>query len=403
MNAGIQKEPRLHLGVIGARGIGDFQGGIERYCSEFYPQLPEDRFQVTIFVRQLTKSTKSSDHIKTVRIPTPKLRSLETPFYSFAAILVAYSMRIRVIHVHGISSCLPLPLARLFGMRVVVRHMGAEYDRAKWGFIARRMLRLAEIFCARYAESVVCLNSHIADEFFAATGRRDSIVIPNGVRVLAQETAVALPTSWGITPGSYVLAVGRFVPEKNFDQLISAFLDSDLSPSAKLVLVGEHDYPGPYSRRIDSLCAGNEDRIVRLGVVFGGHLTALYRNSRLFVLPSSHEGMSFSLLEAGVLGAQLVASDIAANREVCRTFGRLYPTGSDVGLRDAMQSEWRRTRPEIEKSRQIAEFQNRFDWSQVVGATATLFTNPCHARDHVTGNSRATSSPQPDDAPTPSS
>ncbi|WP_397571447.1 glycosyltransferase family 4 protein [Schlesneria sp. T3-172] len=366
------REDRLHLGVIGARGIGALQGGIERYCSEFYRHLPADRFKITIFVRKPSKGLEDCKNINLVRIPILKSSSLETPLYSMMAVLTAYAMGVKVIHVHGLSSCLPLPLARLLGLRIIVRHMGAEYDRVKWNFLARRILKLGEYFCARYAESVVCLNSDIAEKFAAATGRRDSVVIPNGVSPPCDEAAEKLPENLAISPDSYALAVGRFVPEKNFHQLISAFLTARLPSSAKLVLAGEPDYPGPYARLIESLCQGHEDRILRAGVVCGDELVALYRHTRLFVLPSSHEGMSFSLLEAGISGARLVVSDIPSNKEVCQNFGRLFPVDSEDGLRDALEQEWVRPHSQRDVDAQIAEFRRRFDWRQVASATAPL-------------------------------
>jgi glycosyltransferase involved in cell wall biosynthesis len=364
---------RLRVGVIGTRGIGDLQGGIERYCSEFYQHLPADRFQVTIFVRRRPAGQPGHKHIEVVHVPVPRSRVVETPLYSLMAILVAYTMKIKVIHVHGVGSCLALPLARLLGMRVIVRHLGADYDRTKWGFLGRHALRLGERFCARFATVVVCLNGQIAADFGAVTKRNDSVVVPNGVTNPGESNLATVPVGIGVLPNGYALAVSRIVPEKNLHQLIQAFLNADIPPSAKLVLVGEPDYRGRYERQIARLCAGNEGRILRIGTVFGAQLFALYRDARLFILPSSHEGMSFSLLEAGISGAQIIASDIAANREVCQTFGRLYPVGSETALRQALEEEWRCQRPASERAAQIAEFEQRFDWDRIAATMAPLF------------------------------
>jgi len=363
---------RLRLGVIGTRGIGDLQGGIERYCSEFYQHLPAEQFRVTIFVRRRPSGQPRHKNTEVVYVPVPRSRFLETPLYSLIAILAAYAMRINVIHVHGVGSCLALPLARLLGMRVIVRHLGADYDRAKWGAAGKYALRLGELFCARFATVVVCLNGQIAADFAAATKRKDSVVVPNGVTIPSDYHSATLPAGIGVLPNSYLLTVSRIVPEKNIHQLIQAFLTADIPPSAKLVLVGESEYCERYARSIAQLCAGNESRILRIGTVFGAQLFALYRDARLFILPSSHEGMSFSLLEAGISGTQIIASDIAANREVCPRFGRLYPVGSETALREALEEQWRCARPASERAAQIAEFRHRFDWEKIAATMAPL-------------------------------
>ena len=53
------------------------------------------------------------------------------------------------------------------------------------------------------------------------------------------------------------------------------------------------------------------------GVVKGAKLAELYQNAALFVLPSSHEGLPITLLEAMSFQRKVLASDIPANKAVC--------------------------------------------------------------------------------------
>lgn len=369
----------LRIGVVGPRGIGAFQGGIERYCSEFYPHLPAEMFEVTIFVRNRSTLPQAYRHIQIVKLAVPRSRSLETVVYTLLAVVAARLKGINTLHVHGITACLSLPLARLLGMRAIVRHVGADYDRSKWSSLGRHVLRFAEQLCARHAETVVCLTPHIAAEFARATGRRDALVIPNGVPECDAGEYV------GAGEPDYVLAVGRLVPEKNFDRLVEAFLSADLPKTVRLVLVGTADYNGPYARALDALCARDADRIVRLGPVFGDALQRLYSRARLFCLPSDHEGMSFALLEAGIAGAVVIASDIPANRAVCVGFGRLYPVDSTSALRAALEEEWRRPRSADERLTQIELCRRRFDWSDIAQAMAPILKGEQPTAPYATG------------------
>ena len=368
----MERQPTLRIGVIGTRGIGNVQGGIERYCSSFYSELCRYGFHATVFVRRASPREGTLPGVSLCRVPVPRFRSFETILHSIASICVARVLGIRTIHVHGIGSCLAVPLARVLGMRVIVRHLGADYERDKWGMLAKALLRAGERYAARYAESVVCLNQHIAAEFSRATGRFDGIhVVPNGVEAPPAALLPRIHDRLGIAAGTYVLAVGRLVPEKNMHVLVPAFLHADLSHSVKLVIVGDYDYRGAYSRALKALCA-RDKRIVMTGPVFGEELWSLYAKAGLFVLPSSHEGMSFSLLEAARAGTKIIASDIPANSFVCREFIRLVPVNSITALGDAIGGEWIRVRSPAEIARQVDCCKVQHDWPSIARQMAPL-------------------------------
>ena len=47
-----------------------------------------------------------------------------------------------ILHIHSVGPALFTPLARAFGLRVVVTHHLANYENKKWGPAARLVLRL---------------------------------------------------------------------------------------------------------------------------------------------------------------------------------------------------------------------------------------------------------------------
>ena len=121
--------------------------------------------------------------------------------------------------------------------------------------------------------------------------------------------------------------------------------------------------PSGHLRRLKAM-AQEYDRIVLAGALFGADLWALYKNCKLFTLPSTHEGMSFSLLEAAVAGALIVASDIPANALVCRGFGRLFAVGSTNDLAAALAAEWSHQRKPEESQEQTMIVAARHDWGR---------------------------------------
>lgn len=106
-------------------------------------------------------------------------------------------------------------------------------------------------------------------------------------------------------------SVGRLVPVKNYSLLLTAVAALDRE-NLVAVLVGD----GPAR-------AGLEDLAKTLGighqVRFLGHrddITSLLAAMDIFVLPSTHEGMSNTLLEAMASGVPSIASDVGGNPEI---------------------------------------------------------------------------------------
>ncbi|WP_456600169.1 glycosyltransferase family 4 protein [Blastococcus sp. SYSU DS0616] len=117
----------------------------------------------------------------------------------------------------------------------------------------------------------------------------------------------------GLTPGSFLLCVGRLNVRKNVGRLVHAVLSEGLvSAERPLVVVGEPD-----GKAVGVL--SDDPRIRFVGGVDDGALAWLYENCRLFVFPSLDEGFGLPLVEAALAGAPVVLSDIPAFRELAPT------------------------------------------------------------------------------------
>jgi glycosyltransferase involved in cell wall biosynthesis len=120
------------------------------------------------------------------------------------------------------------------------------------------------------------------------------------------------PSMWnGAVP--FVLTVSRLNVRKNLDRLIEAFARvARQDPSRHLVVAGKED--GKYSP--SAIPDHVASRIHFLGYVTDDELRWLYENCDLFVFPSLDEGYGLPLIEANMLGAAAIASDIPVFREL---------------------------------------------------------------------------------------
>ena len=304
----------MKIVVTGTRGIPDIMGGVETHCEQLCPRLASLGLDVTVVRREsyVSDSLTEWKDVKLKDIPAPKKKAFEAIVHTFRAINYAAREHADAVHINAVGPALLAPYAKMRGLRVVFTHHGPDYDREKWGRVARFMLRLGERMGVKYADDVIVISDVIRNIVKEKYGRTDRVyLIYNGV----QDPEICDYPDYfrelGIEAGKYVLGMCRFVPEKRLHDLVSACIGLN---GYKLVLAGDTDFEDDYSRKLkaEALAAG----AVLTGFIKGRKLHSLLSNAACYVLPSSHEGLPIALLEAMSYGLKVIVSDIPANLEV---------------------------------------------------------------------------------------
>ncbi len=114
----------------------------------------------------------------------------------------------------------------------------------------------------------------------------------------------------------YLFYIGNAHPHKNVEGLIKAFLrvtshESRATKNLKLVLAGADHY---FWKRVKE--EFKDPDIIYTGFVTDEELVALFKNAKMFVMPSLEEGFGIPVLESFALGCPVVCSDIGALKEV---------------------------------------------------------------------------------------
>jgi glycosyltransferase involved in cell wall biosynthesis len=359
--------------VLGLRGIPDVQGGIEKHVEKLCPLLQRMGCDLEVIVRTPYVRRRPSDTwngVRLLRIWCPKSRFYETIVHSFFGVLIAAVKRPDLLHIHAVGPAVMVPLARLFGLRVVVTHHGADYEREKWGRFAKLMLRAGEA-CGMLLGHERIAVSQVIRRFIKHKYAVDCEYIPNGTELPELPTTQSALIKFGLQQQKYVLMVGRLVPEKRQGDLIAAFNKARLD-GWKLALVGGSDHATDYARAIREIAAASAD-ILLTGVQTGLTLRELYSHAGAFVLPSSHEGLPIALMEAMSYGIPIIASDIPANLEIGLDQRYYFRVGDIEALATKLKSL-----PELAWSRQAIEntrrcLETKQSWQSVAETTISLY------------------------------
>ncbi len=111
-----------------------------------------------------------------------------------------------------------------------------------------------------------------------------------------------------------VVAVGRLMPVKQFDELIRAMAEVRRRvPGVELVVVGEGVEHERLDALVDELDAAEWVRMP--GRLTDGDLVALYRRAWLLASASAAEGWGMTITEAAACGTTAVVTDIAGHRD----------------------------------------------------------------------------------------
>ncbi|MGB5446711.1 MAG: glycosyltransferase family 4 protein, partial [Psychromonas sp.] len=245
--------------VIGTRGIPNVQGGVETHCQYLYPEIKAQyNTEICVIARAPYVDYKRAVYkgVETKAIWTPKKQSLEAIIHSTLAAFSTLFDGSSIVHVHGVGPGLVVPLLRVLGKKVVFTHHGPDYDRQKWGGFAKKVLMLGEKWASKYASEVIVISDVINNIIKDKYQRDDAHLIYNGVdkvEPIPEDILHASLQEFGLKSKKYMVAVGRFVEEKGFHDLLEAYKQS--GSSEPLVIIGDSDHATLYSKRLKAQAA----------------------------------------------------------------------------------------------------------------------------------------------------
>ena len=113
---------------------------------------------------------------------------------------------------------------------------GIDWQREKWqSGLGSKFIHQGEKNAAKYADEVIVLSKGVQDYFKETYGRKTHF-IPNGVNRPQIREASLITDKFGLKKDSYILFLGRLVPEKGIRYLVEAF--KNVKTDKKLVIAG---------------------------------------------------------------------------------------------------------------------------------------------------------------------
>lgn len=322
-----------HVFIVGSKGIPGNYGGYETFVdklTEYHQNNPNLKYHVAC----KAKDTKTFEYHNAdcFDVKVPSIGPAQAIYYDVAALnqCVKYIRQHNIQHpIVYILACRIGPFAAHFqkvihklGGKLYINPDGHEWMRAKWSVPVRKYWKISEQLMTKHCDLLICDSKNIEKYIHDEYGRYNpkTTFIAYGAETRKSKLTDDDPklTAWykekGLSPKSYYLVVGRFVPENNYETMIREFMKSHSKRDFALIT----NVSDKFLEELKEKTHFDQDpRIKFVGTVYDKELLMKIRENAYGYF-HGHEvgGTNPSLLEAlGSTDLNLLL-DVGFNREV---------------------------------------------------------------------------------------
>lgn len=266
-----------------------------------------------------------------------------------------------VILILGTSATFWLPLLRkLFPHnRYLVNMAGLEWARAKWGRIARTLLKYNEATAARHAHVFIADNQGLVDYVKTEYGREPTLIAYGGDQFLNVQPDLDIFDQHRLAL-SYDFAMARAQIDNNIEMILQAYARSGLP----LVFVSNWDSCN-YGREIREHY-GSHPNLHLIGPIYNtARVKALRARVRMYVHGHSAGGTNPVLVESMWAGLPTACFDVNFHRHTTQNQAFYFKTSGELeGLSKSISQQSLSSCGEA--LRRIAEAE--YSWQSILSA-----------------------------------
>lgn len=322
-----------HVFIVGSKGIPGNYGGYETFVDKLteYHQ-GEKRLKYHVACKADEDGEFEYHNARCFKVKVPNIGPAQAIYYDVVALqkVVSYIKAHQIKHpIIYVLACRIGPFCAHFyktirdlGGRLYINPDGHEWMRAKWSKPVRAYWKQSERLMVKSCDLLICdsknIEKYIHKEYSKYNPQTTYISYGAETRksVLADDDPELL--TWyeekSLSPKSYYLVVGRFVPENNYETMIREFMLSKSKRDFALITNVSDKFLEELKQRTHF---DEDSRIKFVGTVYDQELLMKIRENAYAYL-HGHEvgGTNPSLLEAlGSTDLNLLL-DVGFNREV---------------------------------------------------------------------------------------
>lgn len=382
-----------HVFIIGSKGIPANYGGFETFVEKLTEQQKSKK--IKYHVSCLADNDNEFEHngARCFNVKVPDIGAAKAVYYDIAALKEC----IKYIKVNKIEKPIVYILACRIGPFVgrykkqlsklggtlFVNPDGHEWKRAKWNAAIRRYWKISEKLMVKHADLLVCdsinIEKYIKEDYKQYNPKTTFIAYGADIEKSKLDDNNPKLLKWYeekcVKAKKYYLVVGRFVPENNYETMITEFMKSNTKKD--FVLIANVEQNKFYEELKVRTGFDKDPRVKFVGTVYDQELLKKIRENAYGYF-HGHEvgGTNPSLLEALASTELNLLLDVGFNREVGAS-GALYFNKESMNLANLID-ELDNVDKEFIKEKGILAMErimNNYTWTKIIAMYEQLFLN----------------------------
>ena len=377
--------------IIGSKGIPARYGGFET----FVEKLTEKQMskEIKYHVSCLANDTREFEHngARCFNVKVPNIGSAKAVFYDIMALREC----IKYIKENKIEDAIVYILAcrigpfigfykkqlKKLGTTLFINPDGHEWKRGKWNAAIRQYWKISEKLMVKHADLLVCdsvnIENYIKEDYKQYNPKTTFIAYGADTEKSKLNDNDTTLLKWykekGIKEKEYYLFVGRFVPENNYETMITEFMKSNTKKD--FVLITNIEQNKFYEQLKEKIGFGKDSRIKFVGTVYDQELLKKIRENAYGYF-HGHEvgGTNPSLLEALATTDLNLLLDVGFNKEVAED-SALYFSKEDGMLANLIDNELKEDEIKELGNKARKRINSEYTWNKIVDKYEKLLLN----------------------------
>lgn len=377
--------------IIGSKGIPSNYGGFETFVEKLTEQQKSKNIKYHVSCLSNNNTEFEHNGARCFNVKVPDIGPAKAIYYDVKALqecikyIKKYDLKDSIIY---ILACRIGPflgrykkILNKMGIQVYVNPDGHEWKRAKWSAPVRAYWKYSERLMVKHADLLICdsknIEKYIQEDYKQYSPKTTYIAYgADSEKSKLADNAESLITWYkekNVKPNEYYLVVGRFVPENNYEVMITEFMKSNTKKDFVLITnVEKNKFYEELKRKTNF---DKDSRIKFVGTVYNQKLLKKIRENAYGYF-HGHEvgGTNPSLLEALATTNLNLLLDVGFNKEVAED-GAVYFNKEDDNLAslinrlETMSKEEKILLGDKAKNR----IEKEYTWGKIVNEYECLF------------------------------
>lgn len=311
------------LSIIGTAGIPAKYGGFETVAENIARYIDKNNLHISATV--FCSGKKTLDRIYGAKLTYIRLSAngISSIFYDLISMIISVKRSQDVILMLGVSGAIFIPLIKLISkVKFITNVDGIEWDRKKWGFLARNFLKISEYIAVKFSDKIISDNEGIYNYLIENYSLESEMIAYGG----DQSRSTSESKTSRFLPENYSLALSRIEPENNVHLILRSFKSIK---SKNLIYVGNWESSN-YARKLKAEYSKYNNIFLFDPIYEENQLKYIRNRCKIYIHGHSAGGTNPSLVEMMFFQKPIIAFNCSFNKYTTNNFADFFDTEQDL-------------------------------------------------------------------------